>query len=142
MVECAEVGRSVGFLEGLNEGLELFIVMGFALGDKVGSLVLMADGKLVGTPVGLLEGAVEPKTVGFALGFALGDAVGTPVGLLEGTSEPKTVGFALGVGLGDEVGLFVVPLESPPPHAQHATFAVVPRFRYSLPKSLHLVSTA
>jgi hypothetical protein len=61
--------------------------------------------------------------VGFGVGFIVGDADGLPVGLFVGTFVGELVGILVGGAVGATLG---GDAEIPPPHAQHASFAVFP----------------
>ena len=75
--------------------------------------------------------------------------LGIPVGMVIGLVEEDLDGLALeiGVGAGLKVSLGtlfegVIVLLVPPPHAQHASFAVVPKFSKPFPYCSQAVPVA
>ena len=65
-------------------------------------------------------------------------------GMLDRTTVGSDEGFGLGIldRVGTALGLSVANLDTPPPHAQHASLAVCPKFADWFPNKLHLSSAA
>jgi len=65
-------------------------------------------------------------------------------GMLDRTTVGSDEGFGLGILdlVGTALGLTVADLDTPPPHTQHTSPAVCPKFADWLPNASHLSSAA
>jgi len=114
---CDVLGRELGSEMGLELGNEVGDTLGDSLGSTLGEKLGLCVGFLVG--VGLL--AVGTGVVG-VVGVSVITKSST-VGEVVGADDTETVGF-------DVTG----PSGEPPPHTQHAIFAVMPSFCQLSPK--------